>query len=151
MTFLRRLIRLPSLALLAVEAAVALTVASVRIGRTSQPRLVQLLGDPLPADTTRVEVGSLDEGQRAEIGRARRIGRVVTRVARVLPWRPTCLRQSLATQRMLARRRVIGTMHLGVADVASMDAHAWVTVHGWTVVGQQARRFTPVASFLPAR
>jgi len=34
-----------------------------------------------------------------------------------------------------------------VADAASMDAHAWVTVDGFTIVGHQARAFAPVASF----
>lgn len=133
----------------AAEATVHLTVASIRIRRTSEARLVSLLGDPTTADTSRIAVDELSEPQRRDITRARRIGRIVTRVARVLPWTPTCLRQSLATRAMLERRNIDGTIHLGIADVATMDAHAWVTVHGWTVVGRLPRTFTPVASFPP--
>ncbi|MFZ9043033.1 MAG: lasso peptide biosynthesis B2 protein [Ilumatobacteraceae bacterium] len=133
----------------AAEATVELTVASIRIGRTSETRLIGLLGEPVTADTTRVEVDQLTDDQRTAIRSARRIGRIVTRVARTLPWKPTCLRQSLATRTMLTRRGVDGTIHLGIADVATMDAHAWVTVDGWTVVGRLPRTFTAVASFPP--
>ena len=148
-TYVMRLVRLPQFLLLATEALVELTLISVRIGRTSETRLVALLGEPVSARAERVEVDHLSAEQRIEIQRSRRIGRAVSRVARLLPWRPTCLRQSVATQRMLARRHTAGMMHLGVADVSTMDAHAWVTVHGWVVVGRQARRFSPVASFPP--
>ena len=72
---------------------------------------------------------------------------MVTRVAALLPWHPTCLRQALAVRWMLRRRAAPSTVHLGIADVASMDAHAWVTVHDVIVVGRRARPFIGVAAF----
>lgn len=145
----RRLVRIVRTLPLAVEAAVGLTVASIRIGRTSQGRLVALLGEPRAAEPAPEPAAPITDDQRSTVRRALRIGRIVTRVAGLLPWHPTCLRQSMATRTMLTRRGVEATLHLGVADVATMDAHAWVTVEGRTVVGRQARRFTPVASFGP--
>jgi hypothetical protein len=82
-----------------------------------------------------------------ELLRARRIGKMVTRVARILPWHPSCLRQALATRTLLKRRNIACTLHVGIADVATMDAHAWVTVDGIQIVGRTARQFTPVAEF----
>ncbi|MGA1052030.1 MAG: lasso peptide biosynthesis B2 protein [Ilumatobacteraceae bacterium] len=134
---------------IAAEATVELTTASIRIGRTSEARLISLLGQPVTAVTGRIDLEHLTDDQRHDLRRARRIGGIVTRVARTLPWKPTCLRQSLATRAMLTRRGIDATIHLGIADVATMDAHAWVTVDGWTVVGRLPRTFTAVASFPP--
>lgn len=145
----RRLVRIVRTLPLVVEAAVGLVVASIRIGRTSQGRLVALLGEPRPAEPVPEPATPITDEQRSTVRRALRIGRIVTRVAGLLPWHPTCLRQSMAARTLLARRGIDATLHLGVADVATMDAHAWVTVEGRTVVGRQARRFTPVASFAP--
>ena len=138
---------------LAVEAAVALTAASLWIVVTPRRRLITRLGEPMAAqhrpsteELTAVAT-TADEVTLGLVRRGRRVGRMVTRVAGLLPWHPTCLRQAMAVRWMLRRRRVPSVLHLGIADVASMDAHAWVTVQGFTVVGRQARPFIPVAAF----
>lgn len=145
----RRLAAVP----LAVEAAVGLTAASVAIAVTPRRRLIARLGDPRPArpvpeaHEVADRVAAADAATRAEIRTGRRVGAMVTRVAGLLPWRPTCLRQALAVRWMLRRRATATTVHLGIADVASMDAHAWVTVHDVTVVGRRARPFIAMAAF----
>lgn len=138
---------------LAVEAAVALTAASVWIAVTARHRLIARLGEPLAAqpapsaDELAAVARAADEQTLDRVRQGRRVGRMVARVAALLPWHPTCLRQAMAVRWLLRRRGVPSVVHLGIADVASMDAHAWVTVHGFTVVGRQARSFIPVAAF----
>jgi hypothetical protein len=139
--------------LLAVEAGIALTVASVAIAMTPRRRLISWLGEPRASRPTPEphELASLlaaaDSTAIAQIRTGRKVGAMVTRVAALLPWHPTCLRQALAVRWMLRRRTTPNTVHLGIADVASMDAHAWVTVHDVTVVGRRARPFIAVAAF----
>jgi hypothetical protein len=132
---------------IAGQAAIALTVASIRIRTVEPERLFGLVGEALPAQTDRVEIDQLTPEQRVDIASARRIGFIIGRMASLLPWHPSCLRQALAARWLLNRRDIPSVLHLGIADVASMDAHAWVTVSGYFVVGRSARRFTPVASF----
>jgi hypothetical protein len=137
----------------AVEAAVALVVASVVIAVTPRQRLIGWLGEPRAARPTpephdvAAMVAAADPDTLARIRTGRRVGTMVTRVAKMLPWHPTCMRQALAVRWMLRRRTTPNVVHLGIADVASMDAHAWVTVHDMTVVGRRARPFTAVAAF----
>jgi Transglutaminase-like superfamily len=84
----------------------------------------------------------------AHLREAERIGRVVAAVARTLPWQPSCLRQALAVQRMLRRRRIGCRLHLGVMSPSEPAAHAWVTVGGHAVVGgPELERFVPLAKF----
>ena len=139
--------------LLAFEAGVALVVASVVIAVTPRQRLIGWLGEPRAARPTpephdvAAMVAAADPDTLAQIRAGRRVGTMVTRVAAILPWHPTCMRQALAVRWMLRRRTTPNVVHLGIADVASMDAHAWVTVHDMTVVGRRARPFTAVAAF----
>ena len=52
---------------------------------------------------------------------------MVDRVADHLPWHPTCLRRSLATQKMLDRRGVGGVVRFTMPDpAAGREGHAWV-------------------------
>jgi hypothetical protein len=47
--------------------------------------------------------------------------------ARYAPWRPSCLRQALATQRMLRRRGLAGRIQITFPDPQNKThAHAWV-------------------------
>jgi hypothetical protein len=139
--------------LLAVEAGAALVAASVVIAVTPRQRLIGWLGEPRAAQPTpephdvAAIVAAADSATLARIRAGRRVGTMVTRVAAILPWHPTCMRQALAVRWMLRRRTTPNVVHLGIADVASMDAHAWVTVHDVTVVGRRARPFTAVAAF----
>jgi hypothetical protein len=83
-----------------------------------------------------------------QIREAARVGRTVARVSSRLPWHPTCLRQSLAVKRMLARRDIACRLHLGVRSATVGEAHAWVTVDGRAVVGRAGiERFVPLAAF----
>jgi hypothetical protein len=58
---------------------------------------------------------------------AERIDFSVRIAARHAPWRPTCLRQALATQRMLRRRSLAGQIRINFPDPENKThAHAWV-------------------------
>jgi hypothetical protein len=47
--------------------------------------------------------------------------------ARYAPWHPSCLRQALATQRMLRRRGLAGRIQISFPDPKNKThAHAWV-------------------------
>jgi hypothetical protein len=124
----------------AAEAAVALTRASIEL-RMHSERAVGLLG--------RVSRGEAEpDATDAQVREALLVGRVIAGVARRLPWHPTCLRQALATQRMLRRRGIDCQIHLGVTGASDPAAHAWVTVGGRPVVGGQGiERFVPLAAF----
>jgi hypothetical protein len=124
---------------LALEAALALTFASLAVRVSPRGRGHLLLGRARPAGDT--PVGPEDE-------RARRVGRAVERVARVLPWRPSCLRQAVATRAMLRLRGIECEGHLGIMSRAPLEAHAWVTVRGRVVQGGPVRDATEVAAFL---
>ena len=133
---------------LAVEAAATLSVASLRLRAAPSDGLVAVLGSPAPP----VPAGATPTPPPGSVHRGVRVGRMVERVAAILPWHPVCLPQALATQWMLRRRGVPSVLHLGVADVVTMDAHAWVTVGRRKVVGRTARPFAAVATFTtPAR
>jgi hypothetical protein len=138
----RALIRLPrGERRVVLEAALELVRSSVELGLYPRRRTVALLGS--------ARAGERDDpvGPR-RLREAEIVGVAVTRVANRLPWRPTCLRQALAAQRMLRRRRIPNRLHLGVTSPSEPAAHAWVSVEGQPVVGQQGiERFAPLASF----
>lgn len=121
-----------------------LCTASVRLRLSRDHDLVSVLGRP---EAPRPVPEDGHDPTPAEQRTGRRVGQMVTRVAALLPWHPTCLPQALATRWMLRRRQVPSALHLGLADARSLDAHAWVTVGPRTVVGRVAQPFTGVASF----
>jgi hypothetical protein len=124
---------------LRLEAALALAFATVAIRLLPRRARVRLLGQ---VDGTR---GAADAG--AADPRARGVGRAVERMARLLPWRPSCLPQAVATRAMLRRRRIPSEGHLGIVSTAPLEAHAWVTVRGSVVQGGPVRDATEVAAF----
>jgi hypothetical protein len=123
------------------EAIVELTRASVVL-RLVPPRSASaLLG--------RVEDAPARAASAAQLRDARLIGMIVASDARRLPWKPSCLRQALAVQRMLRRRDIPGRLHLGVAPMGDAEAHAWVTVGSRTVIGaREQERFVPLGVFV---
>ena len=124
----------------AAEATFELIRASLELGVIAPAATVRRLG-ALSDDPEE----SPDEAQLRE---AERIGRAIAAVARTLPWQPSCLRQALAGQRMLQRRRIGCRLHLGVMSLSTPGAHAWVTVGGHAVVGGAGlERFVPLAKF----
>jgi transglutaminase-like putative cysteine protease len=62
-------------------------------------------------------------------GTGLRMGRIVTRVLRVLPRDPRCLARSLVLTALLARRGVPATIVIGVCP-DPFAAHAWVEYRG---------------------
>ncbi len=127
---------------------VELAVTSLRMSRLRNDQLLQRLGDPQPvASELRRAEDPLSSAELADVRRGRLVGRAVARASERLPWHPTCLRQSLTVRRLLRRTGTPNVVLVGVADAATMDAHAWVTVHGRVVAGGQQREFQPVAAF----
>lgn len=126
-------------ALLAFEAALLLTAASIGVALLPRRWTPRLLGH---ARAPGAAVPSSDAN-----AEARRIGRAVERVASVLPWRPVCLPRAIATAAMLRRRAIACESHLGVSQGSSITAHAWVTVGGIVVQGSPVDRATEIASF----
>ena len=124
---------------LAVEAGWELARARVETLRPAA-RYAPLLGrrDAAPA---LLRPG--DEALAAEIGA------IVAAVAAAAPFRARCLQQALAVRRMLARRDVPVTVHIGMArDPAARDAHAWVTAGDRVVSGDtDLDRFVVIGSF----
>jgi hypothetical protein len=131
--------RLPRRAALGVESAFALTLASLALRVLPRGTAHRLLGRAQPVR---------DAPPGAADARARLVGRAVERVARVLPWRPSCLPQAVATRAMLRRRGIPCEGHVGIVSRAPLGAHAWVTVHGRVVQGGPVRDATEVAAFL---
>jgi len=123
---------------LALEACLALCVASLAVRLLPSATTTRLLGRPSPASVQ----------ERSMPGpRAARVGRAVERVASVLPWKPVCLPQAVAVRFMLHRRRIPCRCHLGVVQSSPALAHAWVTVAGSVVQGGPVGHATEVASF----
>lgn len=119
--------RLAARLLLGAEAAAALCAASLAVKLLPSARTRRLLG----VATSAVPAGV----NRARVEEAKRVGRAVRRVADVLPWHPVCLPQALAARAMLRRRGIRPEVHLGVAGVSPLEAHAWVSVDGAVVLG----------------
>jgi hypothetical protein len=125
---------------LAVEAAITLTVASVRLRWRPESETSGLLGDARPpSPASAPSAGASSE--------AIRIGRAVERMAAVLPWHPVCLPRAVAVASMLRRRRIECRAHLGVRGDKPPEAHAWVTVGGVIVQGAPLDGVTELASF----
>jgi hypothetical protein len=112
--------------LLGIEAGTSLLLASVALRVRRRSNAAQLLGT----------IGARSAGPPPQDdAEARRIGRAVTRVARLLPHEPTCLRQAIATRWMLRRRGIDSEAHLGIVRTEPFEAHAWVTVGDVVVQG----------------
>jgi hypothetical protein len=125
---------------LAGEAGIALLIASVALKATPSHRTARLLG---------CEVALTEEVPDRTLAsvRGRRIGAVVERVARLLPWQPACLAQALAVRLMMRRRGLASQCHLGVSALERAEAHAWVTVNGIIVQGAPVSGYTELARF----
>lgn len=70
-----------------------------------------------------------------------KVGRVVRKVARRLPFRARCLPQAMAAQWMLRRRGIGSRLVFGTrrdtTPAASLEFHAWLIVSGECVIGAQ--------------
>jgi hypothetical protein len=127
-----------------LEAVGELARVSLALRLVSPQRASALLGRVDGGGTSAVEPVRPEQLLEARI-----VGAVVARDAHRVPWRPTCLPQALAVQRMLRRRGIPARLHLGVGAIADAEAHAWVTVGHKAVIGASERdRFSPLAAFV---
>jgi Transglutaminase-like superfamily len=70
----------------------------------------------------------------AELEEARRLGGAVVRTLRFLPGDTRCLRRSLVTVRLLARRGIAAQLVIGARTAPDFLAHAWVEHDGVPVL-----------------
>jgi len=71
-----------------------------------------------------------------------RISWAISAASRRVPWRSMCLEQALAGLVMLGRRRIPGTLYIGVrheghGTVRSVQAHAWLRSGSTYVTGDR--------------
>lgn len=88
----------------------------------------------------------------AVLRQARMIGQAVCSAANNTPWESVCLPQAVVGQWMLKRRRIAGTIYLGVtkdeAIPEQLAAHAWLRCGGAILTGAaRHRQFTVVSTF----
>ncbi|MEW6364189.1 MAG: lasso peptide biosynthesis B2 protein [Acidobacteriota bacterium] len=84
--------------------------------------------------------------------RAREVGDAVRSAANNMPWVGACLPQAVAAQWMLKRRRITGTLCLGVAKDGTnpemLTAHAWLRCGDDILTGAAGHeQFAVVAEF----
>jgi hypothetical protein len=91
--------------------------------RLSFKQIIQLLGFSL-GEHHLLPIAS-------QLKTAQRIGWAVQATAPHAPWQSLCLAQALAAAAMLRRRRLPGTLYLGVARGEDRKAHA----HAWLRCG----------------
>ncbi|MEQ8717479.1 MAG: lasso peptide biosynthesis B2 protein [Acidimicrobiales bacterium] len=129
---------------LALRCGFELVRASAQLAVVRRSAISPLLGDARPA----LDPAGLAPASDADLRLGIEVGRLVARIAAVLPWHPGCLRQVLACRRTLTARGVETVIHLGVADAATLGAHAWVSVGNIVVNGAgQQEAHTPLASY----
>jgi hypothetical protein len=81
------------------------------------------------------------------------LARMLRRVVRLLPLKPSCLAEALALRSMLARRGISSVLHFGVRrEEGRLAAHAWLEAGGGVVCGGPAAvGFVHLAGFAQAR
>ncbi len=115
---------------LVFEAGLLLFIVSVAVRVFSFPTLRRLLSDPVQ--------DRQPPGQNVSRTTAQRVGWAVSAAARRVPWRSTCLIETLAAAVMLQRRRCPYDVRFGVrlsSPSADLHAHAWLEHEGYVVVG----------------
>ena len=77
------------------------------------------------------------------------IARTIDQAARHLPLKLLCLQQAIAAKRMLARRRIPGTLYLGTQrdPDGQLQAHAWLRSGAIRVTGGNGREHTILSRF----
>ena len=137
---------------LMAEATLWLALAWLALVVLPFRRIAAHLGESLtPAEA----VARMAEAPAADEARTivRDIGWAVRGAAAHLPFPARCLQQALAAKCMLRRRRITGTLHLGVATRqgpgGTMRAHAWLDAAGVEVTGGPiSSEYTEVACFV---
>jgi Transglutaminase-like superfamily len=89
---------------------------------------------PAAVDAARHVTVHADRNGDGGTAEALRLGSVVQRVLRVLPFDGRCLIRSLVLTRMLARRGIDATLVLGVRAKPEFAAHAWLEREGVAIL-----------------
>ncbi len=87
-----------------------------------------------------------------QVYRARRIGRLIERVAAFTPWESKCLVQATVAVVFLRLFRIPYVFYLGAAQKGEkgLRAHAWIKVHRFPVSGGDGQEeYAVVSTFLP--
>jgi hypothetical protein len=88
-------------------------------------------------------VGPARDASAAEVSAAAHVGWAVQVASARTPWQSTCLVQALAGMAMLRRRRLRGTLFLGVSRNATatghLAAHAWLRCCDVVLIGDNGR------------
>jgi hypothetical protein len=144
---LRRIVRLPAGDVwLMVAAQWWLARAASEVRRRPSGRL---LSEANPAGASTAVAPGGDAVGEEDLALARRLALAVERVSENGPLRATCLVRSVALQRMMERRGLLGSrIHIGVRMVeGEFLAHAWVEWRG-EILGDRpwhVGRFSPLA------
>lgn len=130
------------------EAFVALGLVRALLLRMGFKRAVQLCGLQLLHESTPAPLPLPSGTQDA----ARAVAWAIAAAARRTPWESACLAQALAAALLLRRRRIPGTVVLGVRHAADdspgVAAHAWVVVGDRTLVGApEHQSYAPIAAY----
>ncbi len=88
----------------------------------------------------------------SDLAKARMIGQAVRASAGYTPWESVCLPQAVTAQWMLKRRKIPGTLFLGVTKDQSkpekLAAHAWLKCGPMILTGAKGhQQFTVVSTF----
>lgn len=75
-----------------------------------------------------------------------RVGFIIPRMARRVPWRADCLVQALAGQRWLRAEGIASEIVVGTArnPDGRFEAHAWLRRDGQVILGGDISRFAPL-------
>ena len=85
-----------------------------------------------------------DRATPADATEVRRIGYVISRSARLVPWRSDCLVQALAAQKWLLRSKIATEIVIGIDQTQAEGflSHAWLRWGDHVVTGGKISRFT---------
>jgi hypothetical protein len=96
-------------------------VVRVRLRRNSLPAIV-------------ADLGTVNRAYRSPRRRPARLGRIVSRVLRIGPWRARCLHTSMVLYRLLREQGDDVELVIGLPlEPKDKDAHAWVEIDGHDV------------------
>ncbi len=132
-----------------LEAALFLSVARVLVKWVPFGRWRRTVA---MRDAAPMSNGNARAADAQSIARARRLARVVRRVARLMPFEAACLPRAVALQWMLRRRGVASRLVLGARrnlENDELQLHAWLTSPGGVglIGARQASQYTALPSF----
>jgi hypothetical protein len=144
---IKRVLRLPLQdKLLVLEALVLLALARLSVVLLPFRWVARAFGKQASLTT--------EQGDTTQTWLIRRVGIVVNKVSRHVPWTSKCLDQALAAKIMLARRGISTTVYFGVMndEQGELAAHAWLRSGNKYVTGGDIRdRYTVINTFADER